>query len=125
MKANNLFDEYKALFSDDNIIVKNSYMINRLLSFSKQGFHVATESNRFINRIPNEFLSIIYKQSVGNNQKVPFVKYAKITKEKEPILKSKISRLFNCSSFHAKQIIMIYRKIGIKIEEKFGLKLGE
>ena len=120
----NLFDEYKAVFEGKEVELKNVYMINRLLSFSKQGFQVAVDCNKFINRIPNDMLLKIYRSSISAS-KAPFIKYSKVPKISEPKLLSKMCRLFNCSRFHAKQIIIIYRKIGVKIEEKFGLKKGE
>lgn len=120
----NLFDEYKQLFSSENPILKNPYMINRLLSFSKNGFSVSVNCNKYIGKIPNELLILIYKKSI-KSEIAPYVKYARLPKVKEPLLTKKICNLFNCGKFHAKQYIIIYRKLGIKIEEKFGLKVGE
>lgn len=120
----NLFDEYKSLFSGSNVELSSPYMINRLLSFSAEGFPIAKECNKFIGRIPNKLLLLIYKESI-NSKKAPFVKYAKVPKLKEPKLIKNVCKTFCCNNYHAEQIIQIYRLMKIKPEKLFGLKIGE
>lgn len=116
-----LFDEYKKLFSSNNSIITNQYMINRLLSYSHEGFKIAINCNKFINKIPNELFLLICKKMIRTN-KAPFVRYNRVLKDKNELLLRAICRFYNCNRFHAKQYVKIYEKMNIDIKSKFGIK---
>lgn len=117
----NLFDEYKALFNGEDINLSSPYMINRLLSLSKEAFSISTKCNKYIGRIPNDLLVLIYQSSI-KSKRAPYVKYPKKPKVKDKELIQQICQYYNCNEFYAKQIIAIY--IGKKINPNkiFGVK---
>lgn len=122
--ANPIFEEFRELFEgEEEFKISSPFMMNRLLSLSKEGFIISKIANQFTGRISNKHLYLIYKKYIGK-QRAPFITYPKKTKQEE-ILLSKICSFFNCNVKHGKQIINLYRKLGEKPERFFGLKAGE
>ena len=124
-RSNNLFEEFKELFEgEEEFKFSSPFMMNRLLSLSKEGFIISVIANQFIGRVSNKLLYLIYKKYIGK-QRVPSITYPKKEKRQEEILLSKICSFFNCNQKHGRQIISIYRNNKDKPEELFGLKPGE
>lgn len=124
MKKLTIFDELKLLFeSDEKVNISSQFMINKFLS-TTENFKISEVCNKYINRIPNDLLVLIYRNYL-KEKRTPWVKYIKKTKEKSPKLKQKIEATFCCNKRYTNQIIQILSKEGYEPENLFGLKNGE
>lgn len=120
MKSKNpFFEEFEKLFKKDLKEISSPYMMNRLISFFD--ILLSQKCNKFIGRIPNKLLILIYNGFI-EDQKTPWVNYPKKLKNEEEEILKRICITFNCNMKYANQVLQIYKNNKINIKELYGIK---
>jgi CTP:phosphocholine cytidylyltransferase-like protein len=119
------FEEVKAIYTGEEIELKNVYMVNRIFSFLPQTFLISADINNYLNKLPSWAINSIYRNCIPTKKSTPFIPYQKTTQKIDQKLVQKISNYLCCSDEHARQSIDVLRLQGHKPESFFGLKKGE
>jgi hypothetical protein len=125
MKRDNPFDIATKLFTEDNVPIRDGYMVNKILSYQASTILLSIALNKFSTTLPPWAVTPLFNLGVSKQRRRPYLQYIKKSKPQNPKLLEKIGRAFCCNTYHAQQIILIFEKMGYCPEKFFGLKKGE
>lgn len=115
----------KLLTEKETTPIKDGYMINKILSYQPETLLASIKLNKFSTSLPSWATTAMFNLCIPKQRGRPYLQYIKKKKEENVILLKKISQVFCCNTYHAKQITEIFRRMGKRPESFFGLKKGE
>lgn len=124
MKRDSPFDVAASLFTEDNVPIRDGYMVNKILSYQASTILLSIKLNKFSTTLPSWAVTPLFNWGITKRKRRIYLQYIKKTKRSSPQLLEKIEQAFCCNAYHAKQIINIFEKMGYKPESFFGLKKG-
>lgn len=124
-----LFEFVKNLFTkeekiDSSVNFKEGFMVNRFLSMVPEGFIAASESNKYLSRLPEWAVNSFLFHSIEKRKNAPWINFIKAESTRGKLL-DKISKHFNCSAKTALQIKAIFEKQGVDPYSIYGMKKGK
>lgn len=125
MKKDNPFDIVARLFTEGEVPIKDGYMVNKILSYQASTVLLSIKLNKFSTTLPSWAVTALFNLGIEKRKRKPYLQYLKKSKQQSPRLLEKIEKEFCCNTYHAQQIINIFREMGHRPENFFGLQKGE